>query len=133
MDAYFESQFYPSAVTSTNNTYNRINLFPQIIASDLRNSVNDTGALGDGYPVCSVASRTLPTAGPNTQFSISPTTLTAAPTLYQLFQIAHPMAVVPSNPDRFSRLIPTGSNSAVSMTGVSTIPSAGYRFSSSRI
>ena len=32
------------------------------------------------------------------------------------------MAVVPSNPDRFSRLIPVGSSSAVSMTGVSTIP-----------
>lgn len=32
------------------------------------------------------------------------------------------MAVVPSNPDRFSRLLPTGSNAAVSMTGVTTIP-----------
>ena len=32
------------------------------------------------------------------------------------------MAVVPSNPDRFSRLIPVGSSSAVSMAGVSTIP-----------
>lgn len=122
LDAYFESQFYPSAVTSTNNTYNRINLFPQIIASDLRNSVNRTGATGDGYPVPSVSSRALPTAGPNSQFSLSPSTLKVAPTLYQLFQIAHPMAVVPSNPDRFSRLIPAGSNSAVSMTGVSTIP-----------
>ena len=38
------------------------------------------------------------------------------------FIVGHPMAVCPSNPDRFSRLIPTGSNSAVSMTGVSTIP-----------
>lgn len=122
LDAYFESQFYPSAVTSTNNTYNRINLFPQIIASDLRNSVNGTGASGDGYPVASVASRTLPTAGPNSQFSTGPVTFSVAPNLYQLFQIAHPMAVVPSNPDRFSRLIPSGSNSAVSMTGVSTIP-----------
>lgn len=122
LDAYFESQFYPSAVTSTNNTYNRSNLFPQIIASDLRNSVNDTGALGDGYPVSSVASRTLPAAGPNSQFSLTPSTFTVAPTLQQLFQIAHPMAVVPSNPDRFSRLIPTGSNSAVSMSGVDTIP-----------
>jgi len=32
------------------------------------------------------------------------------------------MAVVPSNPDRFSRLLPNGSSDAVSMTGVSTIP-----------
>lgn len=122
LDSYFESQFYPSAVTSTNNTYNRINLFKQIISSDLRNSVNDTGAAGDGYPVASVADRLLPTDGPNSQFSLKPVSLTVAPKLYQLFQIAHPMAVVPSNPDRFSRLIPSGSNSAVSMTGVSTIP-----------
>lgn len=122
LDAYFESQFYPSAVSSTNNTYNRINLFPQIISSDLRNSVNGTGAAGDGYPVSSVASRLLPAAGPNSQFSIKPATLGTAPNLYQLFQIAHPMAVVPSNPDRFSRLIPVGSSSAVSMSGVNTIP-----------
>jgi len=122
LDAYFESQFYPSAVSSTNNTYNRINLFPQIISSDLRNSVNGTGAAGDGYPVSSVSSRVLPAAGPNSQFSTAPTTFTTAPNTYQLFQIAHPMAVVPSNPDRFSRLIPSGSNSAVSMSGVSTIP-----------
>ena len=122
LDAYFESQFYPSAISSTNNTYNRINLFPQIISSDLRNSVNGTGAAGDGYPVSSVASRLLPTDGPDSQFSIKSATLGTAPNLYQLFQIAHPMAVVPSNPDRFSRLIPSGSNSAVSMSGVSTIP-----------
>lgn len=32
------------------------------------------------------------------------------------------MAVVPSNPDRFSRLLPNGSSDAVSMTGVTTIP-----------
>lgn len=42
------------------------------------------------------------------------------------FLVAHPMAVVPSNPDRYSRLLPTGSNSAVSMTGVNTIPAVGH-------
>ena len=30
LDAYFESQFYPSAVTSANNTFNRSNLFNKI-------------------------------------------------------------------------------------------------------
>ena len=35
LDAYFESQFYPSAVASSNNTYNRGNLFSQIALSDL--------------------------------------------------------------------------------------------------
>lgn len=39
-----------------------------------------------------------------------------------IFRCAHPMAVVPSNPDRFSRLLPNGVNDAVSMSGVSTIP-----------
>ena len=32
------------------------------------------------------------------------------------------MAVVPSNPDRYSRLLPNGSASAVSMSGITTIP-----------
>ena len=32
------------------------------------------------------------------------------------------MAVVPSNPDRFSRLLPNGTSSDVSMAGVTTVP-----------
>lgn len=118
LDSYFESQFYPSAVTSTNNTFNRGNLFFQIINSQL-----PLGSDQDGYPV----STTLPNGayilsggGPAGQFSSSigetPVTSISA------FLFAHPMAVVPSNPDRFSRLIPVGSSSAVSMSGVSTIP-----------
>ena len=118
LDAYFESQFYPSAVSSTNNTFNRGNLFFQIINSQLPSGVDQ-----DGYPV----STTLPSgasivsgAGPSGQFSTSvgETSVSSIST----FLFAHPMAVVPSNPDRFSRLIPVGSSSAVSMTGVSTIP-----------
>lgn len=118
LDAYFESQFYPSAVSTTNNTFNRGNLFFQIIDSQL-----DEGGGQDGYPV----STTLPSGanivsgnGPDGQFS---TAAGSAPvTAISAFLFAHPMAVVPSNPDRFSRLIPTGSSSAVSMSGVSTIP-----------
>ena len=118
LDAYFESQFYPSAVSTTNNTFNRGNLFFQIINSQL-----DGGADQDGYPV----STTLPSganiatgSGPAGQFSTADGS--ASVTSISAFLFAHPMAVVPSNPDRFSRLIPTGSGSAVSMTGVSTIP-----------
>lgn len=118
LDAYFESQFYPSAVSSTNNTFNRGNLFYQIVNSQLPSSVNQ-----DGYPV----STTLPSAasavtdnGPTGQFDTSGGSTAA--TGISVFLFAHPMAVVPSNPDRFSRLIPVGSSSAVSMTGVSTIP-----------
>lgn len=119
LDAYFESQFYPSAVVSDNGTYNRGNLFSQIILSDLGSTIT---ASKDGYPVSSIypGNTTLSTAGPTGQFS----TTGAATTVTTLgsFLVAHPMAVVPSNPDRYSRLLPVGSSSAVSMTGVSTIP-----------
>jgi len=119
LDAYFESQFYPSAVSSTNNTFNRANLFTQMIRSDLG---SPDSASSDGYPVSldypgpslygtkGVISQTLPTQSETAKSGLG------------YFISAHPMAVVPSNPDRFSRLIPTGSNSAVSMSGVSTIP-----------
>lgn len=118
LDAYFESQFYPSAVSSTNNTFNRGNLFFQIIDSQL-----PSGGDQDGYPV----STTLPSganigvgSGPSGQFSTSVGSSSVSG--ISAFLFAHPMAVVPSNPDRFSRLIPVGSSSAVSMTGVNTIP-----------
>lgn len=118
LDAFYESQFYPSSVTSTNNTFNRGNLFFQIIKSDLKNGA----AASDGYPVTTtlpskdllgttgIISQTLPSTSSNAASSLA------------YFLVAHPMAVVPSNPDRFSRLIPVGSTSAVSMTGVTTIP-----------
>lgn len=118
LDAYFESQFYPSAVSSSNNTFNRGNLFFQIADSQL-----PSGGDQNGYPV----STTLPSGasivsgrGPSGQFSTSSDG--SAVSTVAAFLFAHPMAVVPSNPDRFSRLIPVGSSSAVSMTGVSTIP-----------
>lgn len=118
LDAYFESQFYPSAVSSTNNTFNRGNLFFQIIDSQIPG-----GGDQNGYPVSS----TLPSGasiisgkGPAGQFSIESGATSVSSIAAFLF--AHPMAVVPSNPDRFSRLIPVGASSAVSMTGVSTIP-----------
>jgi len=117
LDAYFESQFYPSALASTNNSYNRAALYGQIIMSD----IEGTGAAGDGYPVMlldDLAGDLSPY--PASQFSTAPGTA-AAPLIRSILKY-HPMAVVPSNPDRFSRLIPNGSSDAVSMTGVSTIP-----------
>jgi len=119
LDAYFESQFYPSAVSSSNNTYNRGNLFSQIVLSDV--SV-PAAASSDGYPVSTIypGNAVLTQAGPSGQLAIEASTSTV--TTLGAFTVAHPMAVVPSNPDRYSRLLPTGSSSAVSMTGVTTIP-----------
>lgn len=121
LDAYFETQFYPASVLTSNNSYNRGNLWRQIIFSDLATT---GAAASNGYPV----TMTYPTAtsvgdsssAPAGQFSLE----SGTNTIYtaDLFNLAHPMAVVPSNPDRFSRLIPYGSSDAVSMTGVSTIP-----------
>lgn len=119
LDAYFESQFYPSAVASSNNTYNRGNLYSQIILSDLGSTIT---ASKNGYPVSTLypGNTTLSTAGPASQFA----TTAASTTVTNLgaFLVAHPMAVIPSNPDRYSRLLPVGSSQSVSMSGVSTIP-----------
>lgn len=118
LDAFYESQFYPSAQTSSNNTFNRGNLFSQIIKSDL----DSNSASGDGFPVSSVYPSTSLWGSTGISIQTSPATTSTGNSSCAYFVTAHPMAVVPSNPDRFSRLIPTGSNSAVSMTGVGTIP-----------
>jgi len=118
LDAYFESQFYPAAISSSNNTFNRGNLFTQIIRSDL---VNDAFS-ADGYPVSSAFPSSSLWGSTGILSQTLTTTSSSANSSVSYFVTAHPMAVCPSNPDRFSRLIPTGANSAVSMTGVSTIP-----------
>lgn len=118
LDAFYESQFYPSSVASTNNTFNRGNLFFQIIRSDL----DSTGSTGDGFPVKTDYPGTNLLGSTGIKSQIDAATKTGANSALAYFLVAHPMAVVPSNPDRFSRLIPTGSTSAVSMSGVTTIP-----------
>ena len=123
LDAYYESQFYPNAVRSSDGTYNRGNLFFQIVDSDLGATVSSS--MSDGYPVSSLArfSTTGAFTYPSSQFAASSPSSTVNATGYSYLSIAHPMAVVPSSPDRFSRLLPPGtSNSAVSMSGVTTIP-----------
>ena len=118
LDAFYESQFYPSAQASSNNTFNRGNLFTQIIKSDLDSS----SASGDGFPVSTSYPSASLWGSKGISIQTSPATTTEGNSSCAYFVTAHPMAVVPSNPDRFSRLIPTGSNSAVSMSGVGTIP-----------
>ena len=119
LDAYFESQFYPSAVKSSNNTYNRINLAYQIIRSD----VSSLPAPSTGFPVAPVSDgATNFSNAPEGQFDSTAPSKAANASLYSVMLKAHPMAVVPSSPDRFSRLLPNGTSSDVSMTGIATIP-----------
>jgi len=119
LDAYFESQFYPSAISTTNNTFNRSTLFTQLIYSDLDSTSASTS---NGYPVSSDRPRTELYGAKGILSQTLPTQSDTANSGLSYFIVAHPMAVVPSNPDRFSRLLPTGSSSAVSINGVSTIP-----------
>lgn len=119
LDAYFESQFYPNAVSSDNNTYNRIALFGQIMLSNLAMS---GVAQSDGYPVFQLSSF-VATGVPSSQLGTTTASSSSVGNNVSLFALAHPLAVVPSSPDRFSRLLPPGtSNSAVSMSGITTIP-----------
>lgn len=121
LDAYFESQFYPAAVSSSNNTYNRGNLFLQIVNSDVILNSGSLGSAGDGYPVASLSTK-FTGALPDGYVTTS-TPLAVGDIPFSTLGIQYyPMAVVPSNPDRFSRLLPIGSFGAVSMSGVQTIP-----------
>lgn len=122
LDAYYESQFYPSAVASSNGTFARYNLLRQIIRSDIGSTGSAAGANGDGYPVAAVPDslQIWGASAPLDQFNAVDDTKGLSESI--IFNMYHPMAVIPSNPDRFSRLLPTGSTSAVSMTGVQTIP-----------
>ena len=121
LDAYFESQFYPAAVSTSNNTYNRGNLFLQIVNSDVTLNSGNLGAAGNGYPVASLSTKFTGVVPPDYVTSTAPASLVDLPFATLGIQY-YPMAVVPSNPDRYSRLLPIGSNDAVSMNGVSTIP-----------
>lgn len=117
LDAYYESQFYPSAVDSSNGTYNRFNLFATIVRSDVISNTTNP----DIYPLPTPAELNQPVAqAPTGQFDINPGSETQV--LFRFGLVAHPLAVVPSNPDRFSRMLPAGSSNDVSMTGVTTIP-----------
>lgn len=129
LDAYYESQFYPNAVRSANDTYNRSNLLAQIVASDVgvTGQSSSMGAQGDGYPVSTAYAGSIGGAFSSDQSGSGQVTITAsgsgAPGAVRMFSLGHPMAVIPSSPDRYSRLLPPGSSgSSVSMSGLSTIP-----------
>lgn len=142
LDHYFETMFYPRDRTVADDrdelSWNRSDLFVEILRSDLFNK--DTIAAN---PVFSKMPQVFPEAlnfkvpasaydvqepkvdwnnGTGTDVNV-PTKVYFAASLNVPFLAAHPMAVCPSSPDRFSRLMPPGeSNSDVDFTGVKTIP-----------
>ena len=123
LDYYFESQFYPGAVNSNTNAYNRSSLFVSILNSQITQT--DEGGL-KGYadieiPDTQTAKLSLTDNYPSSFFSTSESD--TAFTLLDAFYYGHPMAVCPSSPDRFSRLLPYSSTTgSVSMASVTTIP-----------
>lgn len=142
LDHYFETMFYPKDRKLSEGrdelSWNRSDLFVEILRSDLFNQdtiapTPDFTKMVQMFPQAinfNVPAYPFdvqkPTVnwnngvGPDTQV---PSKVYFAATLQVPFLAAHPMAVCPSSPDRFSRLMPPGdSNSDVDFTGLKTIP-----------
>lgn len=142
LDHYFETMFYPRDRELEDGydelSWNRSDLFIEILRSDLFN----TGTIAPtpdfnkmiqmfpqgikanvpAYPYDVVAPKVDWNDGEGTDANV-PNKVYFAATLNVPFLAAHPMAVCPSSPDRFSRLMPPGdSNSDVDFTGIKTIP-----------
>lgn len=142
LDHYFETMFYPRdrKVSSDRDelSWNRSDLFIEILRSDLFNTgtiaaAPDFNKLVQTFPQnvnSNVPAHLFDVQAPTVNWNNGVGTDTAVPskvffaaTLNVPFLAAHPMAVCPSSPDRFSRLMPPGdSSSDVDFTGVKTIP-----------
>lgn len=119
-------------------SWNRSDLFVEILRSDLFNTgttaaAPDFNKLVQMFPQnmnCSVPAYPYDVQPPKVDWNNgegpdtgTPNKVYFAATLNVPFLAAHPMAVCPSSPDRFSRLMPPGdSNSDVDFTGIKTIP-----------
>lgn len=142
LDHYFETMFYPRDRKLSDDrdelSWNRSDLFVEILRSDLFNedtiaSNPDFNKLVQMFPQAlnfnvpayayDVQEPTVDwNNGTDTNANV-PSKVYFATTLNVPFLSAHPMAVCPSSPDRFSRLMPPGdSGSDVDFTGIKTIP-----------
>ena len=92
LDAYYESQFYPNAVTSPDGTFNRGNLFLQIVNSDL--NVKVSSSMSDGYPVASLSpfATTGYFGSPSPQFVSAPAPVVTHGTVLRTNGVATPCA-----------------------------------------
>lgn len=142
LDHYFETMFYPRdrnvASDRDELSWNRSDLFIEILRSDLFNT-GTTAAAPDFNRLVQMFPQAVNFNVPAYPFDVqepevdwnngdgtdtgTPSKVYFASTLNVPFLAAHPMAVCPSSPDRFSRLMPPGdSNSDVDFTGIKTIP-----------
>lgn len=122
LDYYYESQFYPGSGGSTNGTYNRMGVLFQIINSYTGTTFNPEKT-GIQYSVLSDNLKVdgKPSVQPSGQ--LTSTTIDGAISMLDIFNVAHPMAVVPSSPDRLSRMLPpTVSGDSVSVGPAFTVP-----------
>lgn len=128
LDYFFESQFYPGSYISSNNTYNRMGLFTQIINSDTDVPTGVTPPLPStvtkSIKTTPIYAGTRDDQHPIKQISYSiPPDANGGVSLIDAFNVLHPMAVVPASPDRFSRMLPpTSSGDAVSIGSAFTVP-----------
>lgn len=122
LDYYYESQFYPGAGGSANGTYNRMGLLYQIINSDTdgQNNPVNTSII---HQVQSTPFTVSGQTGKRPAGQTNTKTVEGAISMVDLFNIAHPMAVVPSSPDRLSRMLPpTAVGDAVNISSAFTVP-----------
>lgn len=142
LDHYFETMFYPKDRKLSDErdelSWDRSDLFVEILRSDLFNEgtnapTPDFTSLVQMFPQSlrfNVPAYPYDVQAPTVDWNNGVGTDTQVPskvyfaaTLAVPFLAAHPMAVCPSSPDRFSRLMPPGdSNSDVDFTGIKTIP-----------
>lgn len=122
LDYYYESQFYPGSGGSSNGTYNRMGILYQIIHSftGVASSPDKTKI---HYSVASTPLEVDGQTGKQPSGQVTTTIAEGAISMVDLFNIAHPMAVVPSSPDRLSRMLPsTVSGDSVSVGPAFTVP-----------
>lgn len=142
LDHYYETMFYPRDRKVGDDrdelSWNRSDLFVEILRSDLFNKdtiapAPDFSKMAQMFPQAlnfNVPAYPYNVQKPTVDWNNGTGTDTNAAskvyfaaTLSIPFLAAHPMAVCPSSPDRFSRLMPPGdSNSDVDFTGIKTIP-----------
>lgn len=142
LDHYFETMFYPKDRKLEDGydelSWNRSDLFIEILRSDLFNT-GTTAPTPDFNNMIQMFPQGIKSIVPAYPYDVEapkvdwnngegadanvPSKVYFSATLNVPFLAAHPMAVCPSSPDRFSRLMPPGdSNSDVDFTGIKTIP-----------